>query len=333
MPPVVTLQDVADRAGVSRATASLALRGLGRMSDETRERIRRAADDLDYVVNITARNLRTSRSGAVGLYVPDNGQSYRYYMDVAFGAVARAQEDDVLVTLVPTARDLRAPMLEQLDGYIVVDPVDDDPMVARLLESRRPVVTGEFPPEGVPEPWAAAFGDHRAGMRMLLDHVWERGARRPVALLPTGQMSWSREMIAAHEEWCVERGVPVVALQSFFGTSEEELRARVEELLRRDDRPDAVITAPEGMATLALETARLVGLEVGRDLLLASYVDSDGLRLSAPSVTALDLNPREMGRTTAELLLGALDGSVARGERRVVPIALIERESTAALPR
>lgn len=323
-----TLQDVADRAGVSRATASLALRGKGRMADVTRARIRAAAEELDYVVNMTARNLRTSRAGAIGVHIPDNSPSYRYYMDVALGAVERAQESDLLVTLLPNASEIRSPMLDQLDGFVIIDPVDDDPTVARLLGGRRPVVCGEAPAASFPEPWAIAYGDHDAGMRMLLDHLWANGARRPAALLPAGIMSWSREMAAAYTRWCEERGVPARLQSAPFDPSEPAARTAADGLLTAGERPDAVITAPEGMATVVRDAAGAAGLELGHDLLLASYVDSEGMRLGSPPITSLDLRAREMGRTTADLLIGALEGTVPRGTRRPVGMDLVVREST-----
>ncbi len=64
------------------------------MAEATRQRVRAAADELNYVVNVSARNLRTARSGAVGIYIPDHTLSSRYYMDVAFGAVEQAQSSD-----------------------------------------------------------------------------------------------------------------------------------------------------------------------------------------------------------------------------------------------
>lgn len=326
-PVIVTLQNVADRAGVSRSTASLALAGKGRMSDSTRQRVRDAADELDYVVNIIARNLRTARSGAVGLYVPDQTLSFRYYMDVAFGAVERAQESDLLVTLMPTAFTPRSGITDQLDGFLVIDPVDDDPIVERLLAGRSPVVAGEHVSEAMTEPWATVYGDHRAGIRMLLDHLWERGSRRPAVMLPDPAMAWGREMADGYFAWCAEKGVEPQRLLGWFDTTMDEVRSALDELLAGEQRPDAVITAPEGVAIVALESIRAAGLEPGRDVLIASYVDSDSLAVTQPTITALDLRPREMGRQCMDLLVRALEGGVPEGVE--VPISVVERGSTA----
>jgi DNA-binding LacI/PurR family transcriptional regulator len=322
-----TLQDVADRAAVSRATASQALAGKGRMSPETRQRVRDAADELAYTVNRVARGLRTSRTGVVGLCLPDQTLSFKYYMDVAFGAVERAQESGMLVTLLPPAFD--GPVAtEQLDGYLAIDPVDGDPLVARLLAGRKPVVSGERSPEGLPAPWAVVHGDHEKGMRLLLDHLWERGARRPAVMLPDPAMAWGREMAAGYRGWCAEHGVEPRQLLGWFDTSIDRVRQLLDEEFARGEHPDSVITAPEGMALVAMDAVRAAGLTPGTDVLIASYVDSDALAAHQPTVTALDLHPREMGRRCMDELVRALDGG-PRGRSVELPIDLVVRESTA----
>ncbi|MGO4534687.1 LacI family DNA-binding transcriptional regulator [Leifsonia sp. 2MCAF36] len=322
-----TLQDVADRAGVSRATASQALAGKGRMSPETRQRVRDAAEELAYTVNRVARGLRTSRTGVVGLCLPDQTLSFRYYMDVAYGAVERAQESGMLVTLLPPAFD--GPVAtEQLDGYLTIDPVDGDPLVSRLLAGRKPVISGEHAPEGLPAPWAVVHGDHNRAMRLLLDHVRERGSRRPAVMLPDPSMAWGREMAAGYHEWCAEHGVEPQELLGWFDTSIDRVRELLDELFAQPEHPDSVITAPEGMAIVAMDAIRGAGLVPGVDVLVASYVDSDALAVHQPTVTSLDLHPREMGRRCMDELVRALDGGAA-GRSVEVPIDLIVRSSTA----
>lgn len=330
---VITLQHVAERAGVSRATASLALSGKGRMAAATRQRVKDAADELDYVVNVTARNLRSSRSGAVGLYVPDHTLSFRYYMDVAFGAVEEAQASDLLVTLMPTAFAPRSGITEQLDGFIMIDPIDDDPIVRRLLAGRSPVVSGEDAPADAEDPYGVVYGDHGRGIRLLLDHLWENGCRRPACLLPDRSIAWGRGMQDGYREWCAEKGIEELMLVGAFQSTTEQVRGLLDGLLADLDGVDGIITAPEGTALIALDAIRSAGLEIGRDVLLASYVDSDSLALTEPSITALDLQAREFGRQCMQLLADALGPASRRGERVEVAISVIERSSTRRIPQ
>jgi DNA-binding LacI/PurR family transcriptional regulator len=146
-------------------------------------------------------------------------------------------------------------------------------------------------------------------------------------MLPDPAMAWGREMADGYYAWCAEKGVEPQRLLGWFDTTMDEVRDALDALLAGEGRPDAVITAPEGVAIVALESIRAAGLEPGRDVLIASYVDSDSLAVTQPSITALDLRPREMGRRCMELLVRALEG----GEREDVeiPISIIERGSTA----
>ena len=83
----VTLQDIADRLGVSRSTASFAITGRGRVSDEMRRRVREVADELGYRPNSVARHLKGSRTGMLALRLPPDSTAMSYYMEATFGIV------------------------------------------------------------------------------------------------------------------------------------------------------------------------------------------------------------------------------------------------------
>ncbi|MEO7123408.1 MAG: LacI family DNA-binding transcriptional regulator [Lacisediminihabitans sp.] len=327
-PAVVTLQHVADRAGVARATASLALNGKGRMTEETRERVRSVAEKLGYAANPTARNLRAARSGSIGLYVPDHTLSFRYYMDVAFGAVERAQEADLLVTLMPVVVTPHSSFLDHLDGFIMIDPFDEDPMVRRLLEGRRPVVSGERAPVDMPAPFATVYSDHVAGIRLLLDHLWDQGSRSPTAILPGSSLEWGRQMRRGYEQWCAEKGIEARFLVAPFQMSAAELRDSCDKLLTAPGGMDAIITSTEGTAVIARDAIRSAGMVIGRDILLASYVDSDPLSMTEPSITALNLRPREFGRQCVTLLLDGISDAAESGRSIEVAVSLVARQSS-----
>ena len=330
--PAVTLKDVARHAGVSRTTASLALSGGGRISQATRDRVRAAARDLRYEVHVGARNLRKERSGAVGLLLPRHTSSLAYYMEVAFGAVDAAQRGELSVTLVSSRQAEQAPGSLLVDGFLLVDPLADDPAVAALLEDRRPVVSGEDVPPELPAPAATVSSDHRRGTRLLLDHLAEQGAGRPALVAPGPSSSWGRALREAHRDWCRERGIePGVAEVPFAATADDMARA-TRELLGRADAPDALVAAPDGGALAAVTAAREMGRRPGEDLLVASCVDSTALRLSSPQITALDLHPRTLGAEGLRALLDVLENGAPSdpGPAARIPIDLRVRASTCA---
>src|SRR3954469_5083956 len=142
MPPrrTMTILDIARAAGVSRTTASAALGGAGRVSEATRERVRAVAAQLGYVANPTARHLQAGRTGAVGIYVPENLFAFSFYMGFVFGAAEACRDEAFALTLIPASPEAGKPAVGHMDGVIVVDPIAGDPVVRSLLESGVPVV-------------------------------------------------------------------------------------------------------------------------------------------------------------------------------------------------
>lgn len=193
-----TLKDVAALAGVSTAAASFALRGRAGVSEATRLRVAEAAARLHYETNISARNLRIQATGALGLYLPGHVTSSAYYMDVAFGVVAAAQERDLAVVLLPNSAGGRA-AAAHVDGFIVVDVADDDAGARAILAGRRPVVSGEYVAASMATPAGSVVSDHGSAMMALLDHLESSGASHTAILAPPIDTSWGRDVRHAYE--------------------------------------------------------------------------------------------------------------------------------------
>jgi DNA-binding LacI/PurR family transcriptional regulator len=316
-----TLLDVARAAGVSRTTASAALGGSGRLSEETRAHVEAVAARLGYRANPAARHLRRGRLGAIGLHLPAQATGLAYYMEYAFGVVEQAQREGLSVTLLaPGASDPA-----QVDGFVVVDPLRGDPLVGALLGSKLPVVSGERVAPGEPAPTTVVQTDHEGGLRALLDHVAARGARRPALLAPDETSAWAQTLRITYDAWCRERDIAPRVRDVPFSATPDEVREVSAELL---GVADAIVCAPDGSALGAIAAAGEAGLTVGDDLLVAACVDSAAMALASPAVTALDLRPREFGARCASALLAVLAGERPAAETLRQPVDLVVRAST-----
>ncbi len=303
----MTLLDVARAAGVSRSTASDALQGSGRVAEATRARVRATADALGYRPNSAARRLRRAGTGAIGLYLPRTASRLDYYMNLAFGAVARAQHDDFdVVLLAGTAA--RGPIASRVDGLLIVDPDTADPAVPEMLAAGVPVVTGERYPGPSAAPTGAVVCDNAASLTALLDHLADRGARRPGLLAPRGDSAWAQALRMTAAAWGEAHAVPVAVRPVPFAATPAEAADAASGLLRADPGVDAVVCGPDGAAPGVLYAADALGRTPGRDLLVASCVDGTATRTSSPPITSVDLRPAEYGRACAELLADILAG-------------------------
>ncbi|MEV8003589.1 LacI family DNA-binding transcriptional regulator [Streptomyces sp. Cmuel-A718b] len=324
----VTLLDVARAAGVSKSTVSDALQGSGRVAAETRDRVRAVAAELGYRPNSAARRLRRASTGAVGLHLPATATRLDYYMNLAFGAVERAQEDGLDMVLLAPSGAAGGRIASRVDGLLVIDPEAADSAVPGLLDAGVPVVTGERYLGPATGPSAAVVCDNAASLTALLDHVTDRGARRPAVLAPSGSSAWATALRATARSWGLAHGVEVALRTVPFAATPAEAEEATRALLTADPAVDAVICAPDGSAPGVLRAAAALGRKAGPGLLVASCVDGPATRNAEPPVTAVDLRPAAYGRACAELLCDILADRTAPDSVRRHAWSLETRAST-----
>ncbi|CAM5402357.1 LacI family DNA-binding transcriptional regulator [Streptomyces griseus] len=336
----VTLLDVARAAGVSKSTVSDALQGSGRVAGATRDRVRAVAEELGYRPNSAARRLRRASTGAVGLHLPATATRLDYYMNLAFGAVERAQEDGLDMVLLAPSGASGGRIASRVDGLLVIDPEAGDSAVPGLLDAGVPVVTGERYLGPAAAPSGAVVCDNAASLTALLDHVAERGARRPAVLAPSGSSAWATALRATARSWGLAHGVEMALRTVPFAATPAEAEETTRALLTADPAVDAVICAPDGSTPGVLRAAAALGREVGDSekaggsgksgsgLLVAACVDGPTTRNAEPPVTAVDLRPAAYGRACAELLCDILADRAAPDTVRRHAWSLETRAST-----
>jgi DNA-binding LacI/PurR family transcriptional regulator len=329
-----SIRDIAAAAGVSITTVSHALNGKGRLPVATRERVARVASELGYTAHPQARGLATGRSMLLGLEVGGFGSQllvpeFSYFLELVNAAAAGAAEEGYGLVLAPGRTAGQLTRLS-VDGAVVVDPVGDEPLVRELAERGAPVVTTGRLQSGAEVPWVDS--DHRGGARQVLDHLAERGYRRPALLGTADGPSYAADALAGYRDWCADHGVePLVVPVVVDGTEAAAFEA-TETLLARADPPDALYVTLDRMAVGALLAAAAAGLSVPGDLGIASLTDSRSLQATQPAVTALDLNPARIGREAVRLLIAHVEGREAPASVQV-EAKLMPRESTAGRAR
>ena len=324
----VSIRDVARAAAVSTTTVSDALSGRGRLQQTTRDRVRSVAAELGYTANPNARWLRSGRTGAVGLYIPARVIGLEYYMHLALGAADEAFAHGMALTLVPAWRNGTTTPPLHLDGVVVSDPVVGDPMLAKLGALGVPIVTCERDVTPGAEHAGRAEGDHRTEIARLLNHLADQGARRIAMLCPGDDTSFGLDIRTAHRDWCAERGLPHLLYDVPFAAPAQDVTRAAARALTAGERPDAMVAVPDGSIVPALQAIHAEGLEVPHDLLLASYVDSSAIGMLPVPITAVDLDPREMGHQSTRLLAELVEGERDEGAVVQVPMTLKVRAST-----
>lgn len=214
----VTVADVAKAAGVSITTVSHSLSGKGRVEASTRECVRAVAAELGYVPSRAARNLALGRSDTIGLLLPqlptmplEELLAFDYYGRVAVAASQAALHHGRALLVLPGVQSTAQLRSFGLDGLIVLDPIIDDPRLELLRGlPTRTVLMGQDPSG---ESGPAVTIDTAGSTRALLDHCWERGARR-IGMISFA-LAWSAtaESRETYATWCSEHSIePTLAI-------------------------------------------------------------------------------------------------------------------------
>ena len=328
---VSTLQDVADLAGVSRGTASRALTGEGRVSEQTRSRVRQAAETLRYAINRGARNLRQARAGSIGLWLPSGMNFMDYYMNFAVGVVDSTKDKELTVALIPADFPAARARSLHVDGFVMADVVDGDPLARAILDAGRPVVASELVPPGMPEPTASVVGDHKTAMNALLERLRLGGATSIAVVRPPADQMWVRIPAESATDWAATHGIPLSFVDLVEVPSAEELRQLVRGLRSASTDVDAIVCLPQGLSVGILSTLREFGYSVPRDMQLVSYSDSPTLQIVQPPISALDLRAKDAGTRAGELLIEIIEGDEAP-EPTIESFELIYRERSSTRP-
>lgn len=325
MPPRrVTIRDVARAAGVSTATVSEALSGRGRTAEETRERVRKVAEEIGYVASAAARSLRLGRSGAIGLYVPDRAIGFEYYVHLSRGAAEEALGHGFALTLVPAWHEPERLRALHMDGLIVCDPALDDPVLRVLKSLPVPMVTCERDPSPGSQAVGMVGSDHMSAMASLLTHMGAAGAGSVAVLAPGLETNFGQQVRLA----CAESTLDVRVLDIPLAFRAEDVERATEQALTAT--PDALIAVPDGAVLVALPWLHAAGVRVPDDLLLASYVDGPSLQITRPAITAVDIDPRLTGASAVQALVEVVVGGGHGPIETEVPVRLCVRQSTVA---
>ncbi|WP_029514264.1 LacI family DNA-binding transcriptional regulator [Nesterenkonia sp. F] len=327
------VRDVATHAGVSPATVSNALNHPEKVSETTRRRVQAAIDELGYVRNDAARQLRQRHNTAVGMIVLDVANPF-------FADVVRGAEDSLGVHRRPVLvgnsgqdaeRELAHLRLfeEQRVSGLLISPVGDVLDRLREISGRgTPVVLvdrhhgdDDFPSVAV---------DDELGGRMAAEHLLDQGRRRLTMIGgPTSIRQVAQRRAGAQAAVDAVAGATLTTIDT-GAMDVESGRTGARRLLAEDAaaRPDAIFAANDLVALGALQELVRAGVRVPEDVALIGYDDIEFAASATVPISSVRQPALEMGERAAALLVAAVDDPDAPPEHPRFTPTLVAREST-----
>ncbi len=339
---MVTIKDVANKAGVSTATVSRIVNGdkTYKTTDETRERVWEAVKELNYIPNQLAKNLsyqkdksRTRQSNyTIGciLCVTTEKYSDPYYMAILSGIEAKLSEEGLSINLLRSHRELEDKTIllnllsENLSGLILMESLSDE-MYSQIKANVGCIVGIDTNHDDIDN---IRYDRLEAGEKAVA-HLIEKGHKRIgfLGALSTGK--YKEKRYKGYLNALAEAGIkedPSIVKDTRW--SRKECHRATLEILDSPNPPTALFAASDLMGMVALNAIYERGLRVPDDVSVIGVSNIEMSNYTNPPLSTIDVPKKEMGMVAAEMLLYRLKGNKSSPRTIILPTELIAREST-----
>jgi len=334
------VREVAELAGVSRATVSRVINGKPRVSHDTRVAVERAATRLGYVPNRAARSLVTRRNDSIGLVIPE--PTAQFFNDPFFPRLVRGVTEGLaepgvqLVLFMPQSSKQEARLADYLagghvDGVLLVSLHGFDGLPLGLKRQGIPVVLCGRPLAAADLSYVDADNEH--GAVQAVTHLVEQGRQVIATVAGPQDMGAGVDRLEGYRRGLRAAGRPVdPELEEIGDFTFEGGQVGMQALLERRPDIDAVFVTSELMALGTMSALRARGHRVPDDVAVVGFDDSPVGLTANPPLTTIRQPTELLGREMTRLLLQMISTGDQRSQRLILGTELIVRASSIAVP-
>lgn len=328
----ITLLDVAKHAGVSRATASLVIRGSDLVAEKTRVRVLNAMRELGYVYNRAAANLRSQRTKTIGLVVTDITNPF--FAELAVSIESQLDDADYAVMLSNTLdvhekqdRLLRAMRGHQVDGLLLCPAEGSDSHMLEMLNRwGLPYVLVARYVEGINADYAGA--DNVSGAQQATEYLIEKGHSRIAFLGGSNASSPRRDRLKGYQKALQAHNLPIhSALSIESPVSRQGGFEALLTLMDYDKPPTAAVCYNDVVAFGAMLGLQSRELVPGNDFSIIGFDDVSDAALVRPALTTMSIKPQEIGKAAIDLLIKKIQSPETSEQRVILSPTLVIRDS------
>jgi len=328
----VTLLDVANASGLSRATVSLVLRDSPLVAEETRQRVQEAMQNLGYVYHRAAANLRSHKSHTVGLVVSDITNPF--FAEMTMSIEAQLDSANYVSLLCNTSEmvnkqeRLLSTMQEYSADGILLSPARGTPVatIEKLQRSRLPfVLFGRHVP-GIQADYVGA--DNIVGAGVAVEHLISLGHRKIAFIGGPVNTSTRQEREQGWRQAQTDHNLPIN--ESFVVTTSATREGGsqvIRQLLQLPDKPTACLCFNDVMAFGVLLGLQSMNLRPGADFAVIGFDDIAESAMMHTKLTTMAMSPRLIGAEAVQLLLDLIETPDKLPRQIILQPQLVIRES------
>jgi DNA-binding LacI/PurR family transcriptional regulator len=324
----ITVEDVANHCGFSRATVSRVINHDYRVRPSTIEKVNKAINELGYIPDASARALPGGRRNMIAILLPD--VTMPYYANLLESADQVAEEHNYHLLI--QTREYRSAVLrlieeQRSDGYIIRnsgDPQVDRTIIGQLTARNLPFI---FIGKPIDEEVLSIDVDNVGGAREMAHHFVDHGFRDILFITGPPKKIDSNDRIYGFKLGLSEREVDPDSVKYMEGDFTREGGFRAAAKFFSSDRAEAVFAANDQMALGALHYFYEQGIRVPQDVAVAGFDDDFFAEFLCPPLSTVRQPMAEIGAVAVENIILMLEGSGIRKNRIILPTRLMVRRS------
>ena len=335
----ITLKDLARILEVSESTISRALHDHPRISQETKDRVRSLAEQLDYIPNQLAVNLLKKHTNTIGVIVPRIG--YHLYASAISGAEAEVEKEGFNLIICQTAESfereqtvIRELMYSRIAGFMISlsSATKTFEHFAKIKRRGYPLVFFNRECEEIYTD--RVIIDNQAAAREAVTYLIQTGCRRIAYIGGPENVQISNKREAGYREALQMAGIPI--RESLIAHSEfnpESARRKGLELLQLPNPPDAALAFSDQIGQIVLDVAKKKGVKIPQDFSIVGFNNEPASALLEPALSSIEQPAFEMGQLAARMLLTQIlnRDPYYRTQTKILKARLIRRGSTRSL--
>ncbi|MFS1663886.1 LacI family DNA-binding transcriptional regulator [Streptococcus sp. zg-JUN1979] len=333
---MVTIKDVAQRAGVNPSTVSRVLKDNRSISQKTKEKVRKAMDELGYVPNVAAQMLANGLTQAIGVVLPPlvtpERLSEPFFMNIISAITYEAQQSDVTVSIATgmTMQELESQVRlmhkqKRVDGFIVLFSEKNDPIRQYLLENQLPfVVVGSS--TGNENEITYIDNDNQLMGSQAVEYLLAQGHHNIVFVTDDKSSEISKERYFGYLRAMTQAALtPLDDL--IFSTDFPKTLDNLLDVLWQYD-VTGIVCVSDRLSVKLVQDLKQRGIQIPETHSLITFNNSIFSTIVHPYLTTFDVNVEQLGQSSLRRLLELIKSSKTfYSEKIIVPFRLIERES------
>lgn len=332
----VTIDDVAKHAGVSTATVSRYLNNSPLIAKKSAEKVQRSMEALNYQPSFVARSLANHSTSTIAFIIDStNTETYGndYFLRIQYGIEAALGKQGYYLLIISVANDkigehnLRKLVMERrVEGIILPMALAKKSILSMLREAELPFVVigrsqnGDFN-------WIDL--DNEMGGRLATQKLLNSGSRRVAFISSSLEKSFVCERLAGYraaiEQFGLTYDEKLVALGCL---SAEDGAAAARRILGEQANLDGIVCTDNTVAFGVVRALQQAGVSVPAQVQVITFDNSPVTELSAPKLSAVDIDVFQLGRQAANILLSSIEDATNSVQNSLIQVSIIPREST-----